>query len=208
MDLQETLKWRYSAKHYSNKEVTDTDLNAIIDAINLSASSAGIQPYRLLAVKDKALKKQLGEGSFNRQIEDAPYVIVFAAYANITPEIIDTYIQHIATVREMPAAQLADFKAAMEASLLSRTSEENFTWSAKQAYIGLGTGMIAAADLKIDSTPMEGFDNLKFDKLLGLEEQGLKSAVLLAIGYRDEEKDYFAKLKKVRLPREEFATII
>jgi len=208
MNLQETLKWRYAVKQYSDKEVSDADLNAIIDAINLSASSTGLQPYRLFVLKDKNLRKQLGEASFNAQIVEASHLLVFAAYENVSQENIDHYIQYVADVRETPVEQLAEFKKALETGLLSRTTEENFIWSAKQAYIALGTGLIAAADLKIDATPMEGFDSQLLDKLLDLKTQGLKSVVLLSIGYRDEEKDVFAKLKKVRLPKEQFATII
>lgn len=208
MNLQETLKWRYAVKHYSDKEVSDTDLNAIIDAINLSASSTGLQPYRLFVLKDKNVRKKLGASSFNPQIVDASHLLVFAAYENVSQENIDHYIQYVADVREIPVEQLAEFKKALETGLLSRTTEENFIWSAKQAYIALGTGLIAAADLKIDATPMEGFDSQLLDKLLDLKTQGLKSVVLLSIGYRDEEKDFFAKLKKVRLPKEQFATII
>ncbi len=208
MNLQETLKWRYAVKQYSDKEVSDTDLNAIIDAINLSASSAGMQPYRLFVLKDENLRKKLGAASFNRQIVEASHLLVFAAYENVDQEKIDSYIQHVANVREIPVEQLAEFKKALETGLLSRTIEENFIWSAKQAYIALGTGLIAAADLKIDATPMEGFDSQLLDELLDLNKQGLKSVVLLSIGYRDEEKDPFAKMKKVRLPKEQFATII
>lgn len=208
MNLQETLKWRYAVKQYSDKEVSDTDLNAIIDAINLSASSTGLQPYRLFVLKDKNLRKKLGAASFNRQIVEASHLLVFAAYENVDQEKIDSYIQHVANVREIPVEQLAEFKKALETGLLSRTIEENFIWSAKQAYIALGTGLIAAADLKIDATPMEGFDSQLLDELLDLNKQGLKSVVLLSIGYRDEEKDPFAKMKKVRLPKEQFATII
>jgi|SRR5690554_5883735 len=208
MNLQETLKWRYAVKQYSDKEVSDTDLNAIIDAINLSASSTGLQPYRLFVLKDKNLRKKLGASSFNPQIAEASHLLVFAAFENVSQENIDHYIQNVAAVREIPVEHLAEFKKALETGLLSRTIEENFIWSSKQAYIALGTGLIAAADLKIDATPMEGFDSQLLDKLLDLKKQGLKSVVLLSIGYRDEEKDHFAKLKKVRLPKEQFAKII
>lgn len=92
--------------------------------------------------------------------------------------------------------------------LLSRTDNENFIWSAKQAYIGLGTGLIAAADLRVDSSPMEGFDAEKFDRILGLKEKNLSSVVLLALGYRDENNDWNEKLKKVRISTDEFATIV
>ncbi len=208
MKLQETLNWRYAVKKYNNKKVSDTDLNTILDIINLSASSAGIQPYRIFVVENKELRKQLGENSFNSQIIEASHLLVFAAYNNVTQEIINDYIVYISEVRQIPIEQLADFKKSLENHLLSRTSDENFIWSSKQAYLALGTALIAAAELKIDSTPMEGFDNQKLDELIGLKEKGLKSVVLLSLGYRDEENDSFAKLKKVRLPKEEFVTIV
>ena len=91
---------------------------------------------------------------------------------------------------------------------MPRSDEENLTWSSKQAYIGLGTALIAAANLKIDATPMEGFDADKFDNLLELRDKNLKSVVLLALGYRDQERDFLANLKKVRVPNEEFAITI
>ncbi|WP_262709471.1 nitroreductase family protein [Sphingobacterium thalpophilum] len=92
--------------------------------------------------------------------------------------------------------------------ILSRPEEDNFNWAARQAYIALGTALVAAAELKIDSTPMEGFDSTKFDALLQLREQGLRSVVILALGYRDAENDHFAQLKKVRLDLAEFVTFV
>lgn len=206
MNLIETLNWRYAAKKYSNRKVADDNLQTILEAINLSASSAGMQPYRVYVVDNPELRKKLGEGSFNLQITEASHLLVFAAFENIDQEFISNYIQHTADVRQTPLEHLNDFKASLESHLLNRTKEENFTWAARQAYIALSTGIIAAAHLKIDATPMEGFDNNKFDELLGLKEKGLRSVVLLSIGYRDEEKDIFSKMKKVRVPMDEFVT--
>ncbi|QCR21503.1 NAD(P)H-dependent oxidoreductase [Pontibacter sp. SGAir0037] len=208
MDLLESLHWRYATKKFSSKKVSQDKLQTILDAINLSASSVGMQPYRLFVIENQELRKELGKGSFNSQIADASHLLVFAAYSAVRKEHIEKYIQYVAKVRETPAENLADFKNSLESYLLSRTDEENFIWSAKQAYIALGTGLIAAAHLKVDATPMEGFDAEKFDTLLGLKELGLKSVVLLALGYRDEENDFLAKQKKVRLPKEEFITEI
>lgn len=208
MELLEALKWRYATKKFSNKRVSDEDLDKISKAINLSASSVGMQTYRLFVIDDPSLKKELGEGSFNSQIAESSHLLVFAAFDSISQETIENYIQFVAKERDQPIAQLEDFKNAVGSSLLARTDEENFIWSSKQAYIGLGTGLIAAATLKIDATPMEGFDPEKFDRLLGLKEKKLKSVVLLALGYRDEENDYLAKLKKVRIPIQEFATML
>lgn len=206
MKLIDDLKWRYATKKFSNKRVSNDDLETIIEAINLSASSIGMQTYRLFVIEDQALKKELGEGSFNSQIAESSHLLVFAAFDSINQETIDNYIQLVAKERETPIASLSDFKDTISSHLLARTDEENFTWSSKQAYIGLGTGLIAAANLKIDATPMEGFDAKKFDKLLGLKGKKLKSVVLLALGYRDEENDYLANLKKVRISKQEFAT--
>jgi nitroreductase len=103
---------------------------------------------------------------------------------------------------------LSDFKSSIENALLSRTDEAKFQWSSKQAYIALGTGLIAAANLKVDATPMEGFDTEKFDEILGLKEKGLRSVVLLSLGYRDEKNDFLAHLKKVRLPKNKFVTVL
>ena len=208
MNLIDDLKWRYATKKYSDKSVSNEDLEKIIEAINLSASSVGIQPYRLFIITDPSLKKTLGEGSFNSQIADASHLLVFAAFDSIRQENIDNYIKLIAKEREKPIAELSDFKNNISSHFLAQSDDHNFIWSAKQAYIGLGTALIAAATLKIDATPMEGFDAEKFDNLLGLKERRLKSVVLLALGYRDEENDYSAKLNKVRVPKQEFATMV
>jgi len=208
MDLIKSLNWRYAAKKFSSKKVDAAKIEQIVEAINLTASSCGIQPYRLFVVENPEVRKELGEGSFNTQIAEAPHLLVFAAFDKLTHEHIDTYINYVAEVRSMPVENLADFKNAMVGGLLGRTDEYNFHWAAKQAYIGLGTALIAAADLEVDATPMEGFDPEQVDRILGLSEKGLKSVVLLSLGYRDAENDYYATLKKVRLPKDEFATQI
>ncbi|WP_300020723.1 nitroreductase family protein [uncultured Maribacter sp.] len=206
MKLIDDLKWRYATKKFTNKKIANDDLVKIIEAINLSASSIGMQTYRLFVIDNQVLKKELGEGSFNSQIAESSHLLVFAAFDSINQDTINNYIEFVAKERKTPVEDLIDFKKTISDYLLSRTDDENFIWSAKQAYIGLGTALIAAATLKIDSTPMEGFDADKFDELLGLKEKKLKSVVILALGYRDEENDYLANLKKVRLPIEVFST--
>ena len=208
MKLIDDLKWRYATKKFGTQKVSDEDLGKIIEAINLSASSIGIQPYRLTVIDDPVLKKQLGEGSFNAQIAESSHLLVFSAFTSLSQEHIDQYFELVAKVRETPIEGLTDYKNSISAYLLAQTDADNFNWATKQAYIGLGTALIAAATLKIDSTPMEGFDADKFDDLLGLKAKNLRSVVTLALGYRDEENDYLVNLKKVRLPIEEFSTIV
>ncbi|HET8803347.1 MAG TPA: NAD(P)H-dependent oxidoreductase [Aequorivita sp.] len=205
MNLIETLNWRYATKKFSDKKVSEENLQEIVTAINLSASSAGMQPYRLFVIENSEIRKELGADSFNAQIAEASHLLVFAALSSLTQKTIEDYIAMVANQRNIPAESLMDFKNALESNFVTKTDEETLKWATNQAYIGLGTGMIAAANLKIDATPMEGFNREKFDVVLGLNEKGLKSAVLLALGYRDAEKDVFAKMKKVRLPKEEFA---
>ena len=94
------------------------------------------------------------------------------------------------------------------AKYLPQSAEENFDHTARQAYIGLGLAMAQAAELKVDCTPMEGFDNAQLDELLGLPSMGLKSVLLLPLGYRDEAGDWLVKMKKVRKPKDEFVTEI
>ncbi|MGB3065600.1 NAD(P)H-dependent oxidoreductase [Sphingobacterium thalpophilum] len=208
MNTIKHLEWRYATKKFGKQKVTTEDLNKILEATNLSASSAGLQPYRVIVVENEGLREQLGEGSFNSQIAQSSHLLVFAAYEKVTEKKVDDYMARIARERDIPVEALADFKAALVGGILSRPDEDNFNWAARQAYIALGTALVAAAELKVDSTPMEGFDAAKFDALLKLREQGLRSVVILALGYRDAENDHFAQLKKVRLDLTEFATFI
>lgn len=208
MNTIESLKWRYATKKFSDRKVSAEDLDKILEAINLSASSTGLQPYRILVVENPSVKESLGEGSFNSQIASCSHLLVFAAFTAITAEHIDAYMLQIATQREIPVEALSDFKAALVGGILSRKDEDNAAWAARQAYIALGTALISAAELKIDSTPMEGFDIEKFDSLLGLKPLGLTAVVTLALGYRDEEGDFYAGLKKVRLPISQLVSFV
>ncbi|WP_192348576.1 NAD(P)H-dependent oxidoreductase [Algoriphagus sp. Y33] len=208
MELIEALQWRYATKKYSSKRVSEDILERIITAINLSASSFGIQPYKILIVENPDVRKKLSAYSFNPQITEASRLLVFAAFDSIKPETIEKYIELISKEREIPVESLAVFKEKALNGLLLKTDEENVIWATKQAYIALGTGLIAAAAEKVDATPMEGFNPEHFDELLGLKEKGLKSVVLMALGYRDEENDSNALLKKVRWPKEDFVITI
>lgn len=205
MDLIEALNWRYATKKFSTKKVSKENLEQIIEAINLSASSVGLQPYRVFNIENTEIRKELGSGSFNPQITEASHLLVFAALDSVNKATIEKYIQFVADTRAIAVTELDGFKKSLESHFLARTDEENFIWASKQAYISLGTALIAAANLKVDATPMEGFNTEKLDELLDLKAKGLKSTVLLALGYRDEESDFLAKMKKVRLPKREFA---
>lgn len=208
MNLTEALKWRYAVKKYADKKVNETDLRTILEATNLSASSAGLQPYRIIVVEDPEIRLKLGQGAFNPQITKASHFLMFAAIEHLSESHIDEYMQRMADTRKLPLEALSEFRKILVAHITGRTQEENFIWASKQAYIGLGTAMVAAAELEVDATPMEGFDPVRFNEILGLKEKGLSSVVLLALGYRDAEKDPYVNAAKVRLPLNEFAEIL
>ncbi|TQM21093.1 NAD(P)H-dependent oxidoreductase [Chryseobacterium aquifrigidense] len=208
MKSLEHLSWRYTVKKFSNQKVDQENVEKIVEAINLSASSGGLQPYRVIVVENKEVQKRLRADSFNAQIEEASHLLVFASYKKMTKEYITEFMELNSKVRNMPMSELEDYKSALEFYHLNKTEEESAIWAAKQAYIGLGTALIAAAELQIDTTPMEGFDPEIANKVLGLKEKGLQSVLILALGYRDLENDWNIELKKVRLPINEFSTII
>ncbi len=202
MDIIEQMNWRYATKKMTGAKVATAKLNRILEAIRLSASAYGLQPYTILVVEDQETRKKLLPAAYNQsQITDASHLLVFAAWENITEEKLTAYIQNVSDIREVSVESLAPFKNYMS-SLLTRSPEENMNWAARQAYIALGTGLIAAAFEEVDATPMEGFNPSAFDEILNLKEKGLKSVAILALGYRDAENDPIVKIKKVRQPKE------
>jgi nitroreductase / dihydropteridine reductase len=209
MEFKEALNWRYASKKMNGKVVPDDKLNNILDAISDSPSSAGLQPYKVFVISDHALKAKIHEQACPQpQIVEGSHLLVFAAETELTDKRVDDYIQLISTVRNVSTESLSPFADSIKGNILSRPAEQNTNWASRQAYIALGFGLIAAAVEQVDATPMEGFNGDALDKLLELKEKGLKSVVIMALGYRDEEKDFLARAKKVRRPKNElFVTL-
>ena len=208
MELIKNLQWRYAVKQYSEELVSEEKIDQIIEAINLSASSCGIQPYRLFVITNTEIRQRLAEGSFNAQIKASSHLLVFAGLNKITAEYIATYIGMMEQQRNLENGALNVLKETLISYFSTQTPEQNEIWSNKQAYIGLGTALIAAAELKVDATPMEGFDPNLFDDVLSLSAKGLHASVIVSLGYRDTSKDYLASMTKVRLPINEFSSKI
>ena len=208
MELIKNLKWRYAVKKYSEELVSEDKIENIVEAINLSASSCGIQPYRLFVIDNPEVRQKLAAGSFNTQIQASSHLLVFAAFNKISGEYITDYIAMMERQRSLETGALADLKNMLLGYFSAQTPEQHALWSAKQAYIALGTTLIAAAELKVDATPMEGFDPNLFDEVLGLSEKNLHASVIISLGYRDTVTDYLSSAPKVRLPISEFATRI
>ena len=188
--------------------VSEDKIDKIVEAINLTASSCGIQPYRLFVITNPEVRRRLGEGSFNTQIYDSSHLLVFAGFNEITNDYIKEYVEMMEQQRNLENGSLSMLKDTLIGYFSMQTPEQNAVWSTKQAYIGLGTALIAAAELEVDTTPMEGFDPKLFDEVLGLSEKGLHASVIISLGYRDAENDYLASAPKARLPINEFSTKI
>ena len=206
MNLIENLKWRYATKAYNNIKVTEEKIDQILEAINLSASSCGLQSYRVFVVSNLEIQKKLGADSYNKQISSCSHLLVFAAFTDMSSTYIDDYMAMTEKQRGLDAGALSKFRNGLHSYFSAIDAEQKALWAAKQAYIALGTALIAAAELKVDATPIEGFNAATIDSVLGLKEKGLHSTVILALGYRDSEKDYMSATKKVRLPIDEMIT--
>ncbi|PZX51103.1 nitroreductase [Algoriphagus ratkowskyi] len=209
MQVLENLNWRYATKSMNGTPVPQEKVDYILDAIRLSASSSGLQPYEILVITDQEVKEKIKPIAWNQsQITDASHVLVFAAWDNYTPERINGVFKYNNEQRNLPDSVTDDYRNMLLTSYTAKTAEENFTHAAKQAYIALGTALIAAAEQEVDSTPMEGFDPAALDEILDLKSKGLRSVVVLPLGYRNEEGDWLVNMKKVRTPKEKFITVV
>ncbi|KAA6433985.1 NAD(P)H-dependent oxidoreductase [Dyadobacter flavalbus] len=203
-DLIEKLNWRYAVKRMNGTAVPKEKLDTILEAIKLAPSSVGLQPYNILVIEDKETKEKIHTIANNQpQILESSAILVFAAWEKVTAEQITEYMNLIAATRGITVESLAGFQTAIEGGILSRSEDVNFQWAARQAYIALGHALVAAATENVDATPMEGFNAELLDELLGLKEKGLRSVVIVTLGYRDEEKDPLVRAKKVRRPHDE-----
>ncbi len=205
-NINELLSWRYAAKKLdASQAVAADDLEYILESIRLSASSSGLQPYQVLVITDPAVKAQIQPVAWGQgQIVDCSHLLVFAAWDNYTEDRINMMFDLVNQQRGFENAGWEAYRQKLLGYYPKRSSEENFQHAARQAYIGLGSALLAAAELKIDSTPMEGFEPEKVDAILGLAELGLRSVLLLPLGYRAAEGDWLVNLKKVRRSTEDF----
>ncbi len=192
--------WRYATKKFdATKKISNEDLASLKEAIRLSASSYGLQPYKVLIVENPDLRAQLQPVSWGQsQIVDASHLLVFANIINFGEKEIDATINNMATTRNLPLEALQGYGDFMKSKLVSLPEDVKNTWTSKQTYLALGNLLNAAAELKIDVTPMEGFEPEKYNEILGLEKLGLNASLVATIGYRHEEDatQHYAKVRK------------
>lgn len=206
MDLLKALQWRYAVKKFDPSKKVDQGLvDKIIEAAWLAPTSSGLQPFQVIDITNQELKDKIVPIAFDQhQVADCSHLLVFAAWDNYTAERIDRIYHYTITERGQEPGHYKAYVDRLKAIYLNRPAEVNFEHAARQSYIAFAFSMMMAAELKVDSTPMEGFDNEALDKLLNLHELRLRSVTMLPLGYRDAESDWLVDLKKVRHPMEEF----
>ena len=202
------LQWRYATKKMdATRAVPQDKVDRIIEAARLAPTSSGLQPFEIIVVTSKTVREQIQPIAWNQaQITDGSHLLVFAAWDNYTPERINHMFDLTNAQRGGTNEGWENYRQMLLKSYPQRDAEVNFQHAARQAYIGLGAALIAAAFEEVDSTPMEGFDPAKLDDILQLRERGLRSVAILPLGYRADEGDWLVNLKKVRRPLEQFAT--
>ncbi|WP_055445688.1 NAD(P)H-dependent oxidoreductase [Lacinutrix mariniflava] len=199
MNVIEALNWRYATKSFDkDKQISKEKLEVIMNAFNLTATSYGLQPLKLLVIENKKLQEDLVSCSMNQlQVAQASQVLVICIETIVDTAYIENYFRLVKSIRNTPDAILNPFKNFLIDDFESKSKNEIKEWSIKQAYIALGNLMTVCALEEIDACPMEGFDSEKYDALLNLKDKGLQSVLVLPIGYRAAD-DFMAELKKVR----------
>jgi nitroreductase len=207
-DLLKKLEWRYATKKMNPaKAVPQEKVERILEAARLAPTSSGLQPFEIIVVTNKEVREQIKPKAWGQnQITDGSHLLVFAAWDNYTPERINAMFDMTNAQRGGTNEGWENYRKMLLSTYPQRDVQVNFEHAARQAYIGLGAALIAAAFEEVDATPMEGFDPKALDEILNLKERGLRSVAIVPLGYREESGDWLVNLKKVRRPREQFLT--
>ena len=209
MELLDKLNWRYAAKAMNGKKVAEDKIERIIEAARLAPTSSGLQPFEIIVIKNEEIKEKIKPIAWNQSvITDCSHLLVFAAWDTYTADRINHMFDLTNEIRGFENEGWENYRQMLLGMYPQKDAEENFNHAAKQAYIAFSQAIIAAAFEGVDTTPLEGFEPDSVDEILGLREKGLRSTVLLPIGYRQENKDWLVNLVKVRKPMEELVTVI
>ncbi len=209
MELLNKLNWRYAVKAMNGQKVPQEKVNTIIEAISLAPTSSGLQPFEVYVITNQEIKDKIKPIAWNQSVvSDCSHLLVFAAWDTYTEDRINKVFDLVNEVRGFKNEGWENHRQMLLKGYPPRDPEVNFNHTAKQAYIAFSQAITAAAFEKVDATPMEGFDANAVDEILKLREKGLRSCVLLPLGYRDTENDWLVNLKKVRKSREDLVTEI
>ena len=209
MELLDKLKWRYAAKAMNGQKVSEDKIDNILEAASLAPTSSGLQPFEILVVKNQEIKEKIRAIGWNQSvITDCSHLLVFAAWDTYTAERINKMFDLTNEARGFKNEGWENYRQMLLNSYPQKDAEVNFQHAARQAYIAFSQAITAAAFEGVDSTPIEGFDPDALDEILNLREKGLRSCVILPLGYRDAENDWLVNLTKVRKSREDLVTLI
>lgn len=193
-------KWRYATKKFdATKKVSAEDFETLKEAIQLSASSYGLQPYKVFIIENPEIRAKIQPVAWGQtQIVDASHLVVFANITNFGEAEIDAYIKNMAETRGIPVENVQGYADFMKSKITTLPEEARNVWTSKQTYLALGNLLNAAAELKIDVTPMEGFEPAAVNEILGFEKLGLNASLIATVGYRHEEDatQHYAKVRK------------
>ncbi|HJS01061.1 MAG TPA: NAD(P)H-dependent oxidoreductase [Flavobacterium sp.] len=196
----EHQNWRYATKKFdATKKISKEDLNTLKEAIRLSTSSYGLQPYKVIIVESPELRAKIQPAAWGQsQIVEASHLIVFANKTKLDDSDIDEYVSNISATRNLPLESFAGYGDFMKSKILTLSDDSKNIWTSKQTYLALGNLLNAAAELKIDVTPMEGFVPEDVNEILGLEKLGLNTSLIATLGYRHAEDatQHYAKVRK------------
>ncbi|WP_292009542.1 NAD(P)H-dependent oxidoreductase [Chryseobacterium sp.] len=209
MELIERLNWRFATKSMNGQKVPQDKIDRILEAARLAPTSSGLQPFEIIVITNQEVKERIKPAAWNQQqITACSHLLVFAAWDHYTEERINKMFDLTNDIRGFKNEGWENYRKQLLDLYPNRSAKENFHHTAKQAYISFGAAIIAAAFEEVDSTPMEGFSPEAVDEILNLKEKGLKSVVMLPLGYRDEDNDWLVNLAKVRKAKEDFITEI
>jgi len=199
------LNWRYATKQFDNqRKISAADWATLEDALLLTASSAGLHPWKFIVVTDPAVRARLKPASYGQaQITDASHLVVLAANSNLSTKDVDAHLQNVAAIQGVDIEKLTPVRNMIIGGILQSQDEPGrAAWARNQVYIALGNLLTSAALLGIDACPMEGFDRAQYDEILGLKAKGFSTAVIATLGYRSAV-DKYASAPKVRFPKEQ-----
>ena len=209
MELLDKLHWRYAAKAMNGKKVAEDKIERILEAARLAPTSSGLQPFEIFVIKNQELKEKIKPVAWNQSvITDCSHLLVFAAWDTYTADRINHMFDLTNNIRGFKNEGWENYRQMLLNSYPQKEAEVNFNHAVKQAYIAFSQAIAAAAFEGVDATPIEGFDPAAVDEILGLRKKGLRSAVLLPLGYRNETADWLVNLAKVRKPMEELVTVM
>ena len=208
MDLLKAMNWRYATKKMDpTKKVPEDKVQRILEAIRMTATSSGLQPYEFFVVTNTEVRAKIQAVANNQaQITEGSHLLVFAAWNDYTPDRINMMFDYNNEVRGFVNEGAENYRQMLLKNYPAKGPDVNFQHAALQSYIALGTALIAAAEQEVDATPMEGFKPAAVDEILGLPARGLRSTVLLPLGYREADKDWLVNMKKVRRTNDKFIT--